>query len=131
MTTTILSFILLSFPTVWELWNDKKGDLNKKRDVIIRALLMVSSALLCWCLLHQNFFASLNLSVAIFFLLFDYAINIVLYKNGVINNANWFSYTAKKGFVDNVPWWKQMNPWVKFGIRVLYFVGSIILYFTI
>lgn len=130
MTTAlqILSFILLSIPTCYELWNDAKGDLNKKRDVIIRALLMVSAALLCWCLLHQNFFASLNLSVAIFFLLFDYLIILILNHNVYEKKVHWFSHLGTSSAIDKLSFWVKLGPWGRFGIRVLYFIGSIILF---
>lgn len=130
MTTTlqILSFILLSAPTCYELYNDRNGDLNKKRDVIIRALLMVSFALLCWCLLHQNFFASLNLSVAIFFLLFDYIIILILNRNVYEKKVHWFTFLGTSSAIDKLSFWVKLGPWGRFGIRVGYFVVALVLF---
>lgn len=130
----IVAFILLCAPTVWELISDRKGDLNKETDVFIRVGIMAGVSTDISHFTWAGFLVSFNLSAAIFFLFFDYAITYILIHNGTIelprgSKQTWFSYTAKSGFVDRVPNWKDANPWLKLGIRVLYFTGSAILYF--
>lgn len=126
----VLSFLLLCVPTIWELRNDANGDANKKQDVLIRATIMLGVSFMCVSF-GKNFFTSLNLSVAIHFAVFDYFINIILYHNNAIDYANWFSYSSKSGVVDNIGFWRKMNPWGKFAIRLGYFIIAIILYVTI
>lgn len=126
---TILSFILLSIPTCWELYDDRKGDLNKKKDVVFRAGTMIAAALVCACVLHQNFFTSLNLSVAIFFLLFDYIIVIILNRNVYEKKVHWFTFLGTSSDIDKLSFWIKLGPWGRFGIRVAYFLIALILFF--
>ncbi len=129
---TILAVGILTLPTVFEVYNDRHGDFDKKTDILLRVLLGV----VCGGFNHTmglQFLIAFNLSMAIFFLVFDYIIAYTLIKNGTLEpprgvRYHWFRYTAKDGFVDNVPNWKYANPWLKLGIRVLYFTGSLILY---
>jgi hypothetical protein len=117
-----------------EVWNDRNGDLHKGADVIVRILLLVCEAVILHAFFHKPILSCFILSSAIFFLLFDYAITYVLIKNGKLEpplgvKYHWFSYMAKKGVIDNISWWRNMNPWGRFAIRLAYFVGSLVLYF--
>lgn len=122
--------------TFWEVWNDRLGDLNKTADVWIRCLLFLVEAVVLHLLTNKNIFICLNLSIAFFFLTFDYMINYVLIRNGTLEpprgvKYHWWTYQAKKGVIDNLSFWKNLNPYVKLLIRVTYFLGSLVLYFTI
>jgi hypothetical protein len=115
--------------TIWEVWNDKFGDTNKSYDVAMRTLLLIAEALLLRLVLHKPFFVCLMLSTAVFFLFFDYLVTYVLIRNKVIEvpGAHWFSYTAKRGWFDNLGWWKS-NPLIRLGIKLAYFIISLILF---
>lgn len=122
--------------TIWEVWNDRLGDLNKTADIQVRFLLLLIEAVLLYLLTDKNIFICINLSIAFFFLTFDYAINYILIKNGTLElprgvKYHWFDYSGKKGVIDNLKFWKNLNPYVKLLIRVTYFVGSLVLYFMI
>lgn len=132
----ILSFICLCMPTVIELFDDRHGDKNKAMDVLYRLMMLAIAATAAVWATHNNFFAAMNLSLAIHFLTFDYAINYILIKNGTLEpprgvKYHWWTYQAKVGVIDNLKAWKNLNPYVKLLIRVTYFVGSLALYFTI
>ena len=114
--------------TIYELWNDRNGDLNKSTDVVFRIVFLAVEAAALALIFDKNYHLSLLLSCSVFFLTFDYAINIILYKRGVIDYANWFSYTGKSGVVDTISFWKNMNPWVKFGIRLTVFIVALIVW---
>lgn len=135
MTTfEIIAFALLLVPTGWEVFDDRHGDLNKSEDVIWRVATGLVVALIASKLNLIRFIIAFNLSMAMHFLLFDYLIAYVLIKNGTLEpprgvTYRWWTYVAKAGFVDNVPWWKRLNWSVKLGIRVVYFGISLILYF--
>lgn len=134
MIQNIVAFILLFTPTSWELSNDKNGDINKKHDVYIRIILMLAFSFSPRHFEWAKFLISFNMSAAIFFLFFDYLISYILIHNGTIelprgSKYTWFNYTAKSGFVDRVPWWSKLNPYVKLLIRVVYFGLSAVLYF--
>lgn len=120
--------------TIIEIWNDRHGDLNKADDIWFRVPLLFIDAVILYYLNNKNIFICFNLSAAIFFLTFDYSIAYILIKNGTIEpprgiKYSWFTYVAKKGFVDNVPNWTDCNPWIKLGIRACYFTSALILYF--
>lgn len=145
MIQSIVAFILLFAPTIRETWNDRKGDFNKGADVIIRIVIGLLAALISSIILNRYLepfnihhiagrLVAFNMSMAIFFLFFDYLISYILIHNGTIelprgSKQTWFNYTAKSGFVDRVPWWSKLNPYVKLLIRVVYFILSAVLYF--
>lgn len=131
MTLSIL-FLAMALPTVWELWNDRRGDLNKFEDGIWRVTIAAVASII---VKHSalGFLAAFNLSMAIHFMFFDYIIAYILIKNGTLEpprgvKYHWFSYTAKSGVIDNLKFWRNMNPWLKLGIRVAYFIISITLF---
>jgi hypothetical protein len=115
--------------TIWEVWNDRYGDLNKGWDVVVRINLLVIEAGIPHFAFDKTFFVCLMLSTAVFFLLFDYLITYVLIRNKVIEvpGAHWFSYTGKKGWFDNLGWWKR-SAWIRLGIKLAYFIISLILF---
>lgn len=139
--TNILGVVLLIFGVViWELFDDRKGDLNKKEDVFYRGALMLLAACLntllngignCEDWRRALFFLvlSFNLSVSSFFLLFDYLITYILIKGGVIelgknSPVTWFNYRMGGGF----EFWKKASPMARLFIRVGYFVISLVIY---
>lgn len=123
-------------PTFWEVVDDLRGDENKSFDVFVRVFLCVVAGGLVTVILRKGmwvFIAATNLSLAMHFLLFDYVLAFMLIKNGTLEpprgtTYHWFTYTAKKGFVDNIPWWRAANPWLKLAIRCTWFFLSSQLY---
>jgi hypothetical protein len=118
--------------TIWEVWNDRHGDLNKQYDVIARLILLWIEGAAIHFIFHRPLITSLMISTAIFFLLFDYVVTYVLIQNKVIEvpGAHWFSYTGKKGWFDNLGWWKH-NAWIRLGIKLAYLIISLILFIKI
>jgi hypothetical protein len=121
--------------TIWEVWNDRHGDLNKLNDLIARVALIIIEALTISLIFHKPGITCLLISTAVFFMFFDYAITYVLIKNGIIEpriggGYSWFTYTAKKGLFDTMEWWK-FSPWIRLGIKLAYFTISLILFIKI
>ena len=122
--------------TIWEVWNDRHGDLNKSQDVVIRAILLIIEAATLRLFTHKPFFTCLLLSSAVFFMFFDYLITYALIRNKVIEpriggGYSWFTVTGKKGWFDNLKPWKFASPWVRFGIKLAYLIVSLVLFFTL
>lgn len=115
--------------TIWEVWNDRHGDLNKSTDVYIRIVLLWVEAFVLKFIFHKPSWAAFILSSAIFFMFFDYLVTYVLIRNKVIEvpGAHWFTYTAKGGLFDNMEWWK-FSPWIRFGVKLAYFFVSLVLF---
>ena len=109
--------------TIWEVWNDRHGDTNKSEDVVLRCIWFIVEAATLRLFTHKPFFTCLLLSSAVFFLLFDYLVCYFLIRNKVIEvpGAHWFSYMGKSGVVDNLKFWRDMNPWLKLLVRMGYF----------
>lgn len=119
--------------TIWEVWNDRHGDLNKGADVLIRLILFGIEALILHWIFDKPHPDSLLLSAAIFFFTFDYAIAYVLIRNKVIEpriggGYTWFSYTGKKGFFDNIGIWKKAGPWLKFSVKLVVLITAIVIW---
>ena len=102
--------LLLLIPVTWEVIDDRKGDSNKGFDVFMRVLL---GLLVAQSRYFDNIITTFLLSMALHFFLFDYAINIVLKRQP------WFSYLGKKGVIDTLPFWRNLHPWVRFGVRLI------------
>lgn len=120
--------ISLTAPLLWEIPDDAHGDLNKKRDVVIRVMIAVASAFLNWVFGLSEIWSALLLSLAIHFLIFDYWIAYLLVKNKVIRSQEWFNVIGKKGVWDNIGWWNALGGWGKLAVRVIVFTMSLIAY---
>lgn len=125
----IICFLILFSPYVWEVLNDRYGDLDKKLDVALRIAIDTVASIVCWYFTGHSLFAAGLMCFAIFFLLFDYTIAAILVKNKVIRPSQWFSYMGESGDIDNIPWWRNMNPWWRFAIRFSVFAVTLIIYF--
>ena len=122
--------------TIWEVYNDRHGDLNKSQDVVIRCIWFIVEAATLRLFNHKPFFACLLLSTAVFFMIFDYAIGYVLIRNKVIEpriggGYSWFSVTGKRGWFDNLKLWKFASHWVRFGIKLAYLIIALVIFFMV
>lgn len=119
--------------TLWEAWNDRHGDLNKQTDLIWRVvLILLEAGLLAW-FLHKPLVDSILVSSAVFFMCFDYLVGYVLIKNSVVEprrgtSYSWWTYTAKKGFFDNIKVWRNLSPWAKFSIKLSVLIAAILIF---
>lgn len=136
MITSLCCFIL-SVPTIWELWDDRKGETlqQKKWDVWKRALwMLIASSLVAFIRLDGSSHPTINgalhyyldvvtayaLSVAIFLLVFDYSINLIL------GRKPWYSYLSKSP-LDKL--WSGWNWKVRMVVRVAVFVGAMVWFY--
>jgi hypothetical protein len=115
-------FLILFAPYVWETIDDRKGDLNKKVDVLWRVLIGATASILVWQLTYHSLIGCAFMCFAIFFLLFDYTIATVL------GRPDPFSYMGYKGVIDNISFWRKMNPWTRFAVRFTIFAVALIIY---
>lgn len=131
MIKELVAIIILCLPTAVELYADRNGDTNKVMDTVVRIMMMIAVGLIVWGWLGKNMFVAMNMSFAIFFLIFDYAIHVILYRNGVITSPAWFKYMGRSSKIDNISWWRNMNPWLKLIIRILYLAIALFLYIKV
>jgi hypothetical protein len=118
----IICFLILFAPYVWETIDDRKGDLNKKIDVLWRILIGAAASAFVWLFTGHSLAACAFMCFGIFFLLFDYTIAIVL------GRPDPFSYMGQKGVIDNISWWRNMNPYWRFAIRFAVFGLALVIY---
>lgn len=125
----LTSIILLTFPLLWHLWNDRNGDApsDKTMDILIVSLIAVAAAVIGFFLSDQAIIDGLILAWAIHFFAFDYAINYILYRRGVIENSDWFGYLGKS-YTDDVL--RQWSPWTRFFIKTGFLTASTVMYFV-
>lgn len=115
---SILCILSLFAPLVWELFNDMGGDTkkSKRQDVFIRLLIALGAAVVGWYLIDKPIIDGFILSLAIHFLIFDYAINYILKKRGVIETKeSWFSYLGKS-YTDDVL--RQFTPMQRLFLKI-------------
>jgi len=123
LTAEIICFLILLNPVVWEYTNDKNGDFDKKKDVLIRCIIASTCCIVNYLFTDRFILKSALMCFALFFLIFDYLIATRFAPQG-----KWFSYLGKKGWFDNLPGWKK-NPWVRLGIKLAVLIGALIYYF--
>ena len=116
---TWYELLLLLIPVTWEVIDDRKGDSNKGFDVFMRIAL---GLLIATSHYFDNVITAFVMSMAFHFLLFDYAINIVLKRQP------WYAYLGKDGFVDTLPFWRNLHWLARLGIRVVVFVVALWLF---
>lgn len=130
----IVGTLILTLPYFWEASDDRLGDFNKRRDVWIRGVLTLCVSLVNTILNARNWVVclatSLNLSVAWFFMFFDYTIAWILIRNKIVEGrgVSWFDYLGKVGRVDNWTPWRGLSQAKHFWIRVAYLAAAVILY---
>lgn len=126
---SIIGIILLLAPLLQEISDDRFGDSDHKPDVYRRVVIAILAGF-ANSLLHLTthwlfILKSVVLSLAMHFMVFDYAINIVL---GIVD---WFSYLSnspKGSEIDKIPVWNRIGPWGRFAVR-LTVLGSAILFY--
>ena len=126
----LIAFLLLLSPLTWEIWNDKDGETakEKKLDVFIRVLMALIVAIVGFFIANKPIVDGFNLSLAIHFFFFDYAITYILQKRGVIESKqHWFEYLGKAYTADVL---RQFDPWTRFIIKAGILVGALIIYFV-
>ncbi len=119
---------ILTLPMAWEINNDKKGDFDKVRDVVVRGILAIACGIVVFLLgltglPHHGIIQSVLMSIAIHFMMFDYLIAATL------GHKDWFGYLGEKGPVDNIYYWRTLTPWGRFLVRMIWLAITIIIYF--
>lgn len=126
-----VAFVLLLWPAIWELVNDKRGEdrAEKKKDLPKRLLWMAVVAGANAIILSGGLLQLLKamaMTIALFFFIFDYAINAILLHNKVIAGKDVFSYLSSSP-LDNL--WRGWNPWLRFAVRLIVLIAATIIYF--
>ena len=118
----ILAISLLLIPTIWELWDDRKGDSNHSFDIFVRIGWVVLSAIYPWYIGH-SYWASIFMAGGIFTIAFDYLENILN-----LRRRDWFSFLGTTAKMDENKWWLKIGAWNRFYIRVGVFAGALVWY---
>ena len=96
--------LVLAAPLVWELINDKKGDVHPNNDWLIRGLIAVGASALVSIIGNKSFLQALVMAFGIFTLFFPYLVNIVHKKE------KWWSALSLTAWPDKLPYWAG-TPW--------------------
>jgi len=121
----ILFLLLLFSPVVWELINDREGDVHPNKDWIMRGAIMIVASFLVAVLSagERGFFVSLGLSFAMFSFFFNYLYNLF---NG---KKPWYSYLSLTAIPDKWEQWRG-TPWYgRFIILAIILGTALSLYF--
>jgi hypothetical protein len=130
----ILAILLLFASTAWELYNDRDGEAlsDKGLDVLLRVCFALAAAIIGYMLVDKPIIDGFILAMAIHFFAFDYLINYILWKRGVIERhidkpqvLHYFEYLGNSWF-DSL--WKHWNPWLRFFVRLAFLVVSVVIY---
>lgn len=123
MIIEIFAFVILFAPYVWEVYNDRHGDPDKVKDVLIRIAIAAGVTLTNVWLTGRSVWPVGFMCFALFFLLFDYTVAAVL---GI---KDWFSFLGTTSFIDRIKWWREMSPGWRFAVRIGVMAWAILFYF--
>lgn len=124
----LLSILILSLPTLYEIHNEKKGEPLKMKwlSMLVRVVIAAGSVWVAAVFKNDNLLLDLIkcglLAFAIFFLFFDYAINLIL------GRKPWYSYLGKSP-LDKLwsswDWrWRMAIRGVVFCIALIWFLNK-------
>lgn len=119
----MIAFLLTFIPTGVELYLDRNGETakNKRRQWLLIGLLFTIVSAINWQVFEIHPLRSLILCFAVRFMLLDYLINIILYKRGKIDFANWFEYIGSTASFDKIKIWVKIGKWGRFAVRLIVF----------
>ena len=115
-----LLFLLLLFaPVLWELLDDKEGDVHPNNDWIVRGSIMVVASFIVAVLSagERGFFASLAFSFSLFSFFFPYLYNLL---NG---KKPWYNYLSLTAIPDKWELWRG-TPWYSRFIILAILLGT-------
>lgn len=124
---SLLSILLLTLPVSYHLYNDRNGEKpdQKAGDIILVSAIALVAAVIGLFISNKPIIDELFLAWGIHFFVFDYAINYILYKRGVIENHNWFSHLGKS-YTDDIL--RQFTPNQRLILKSSVLVVTIIIY---
>lgn len=119
---------LCLIPTMLEAWTDRKGETSKEKrlDLLTFGSLYLILAVVIWFIIEVHPLKSILLMIGIRVLMFDYLVQYLLIKNGVIS-GHWFFYKGKTAKWDRAFSW--LNPWIVLVLRVIFFAGTVFVYY--
>lgn len=123
LSLTLFSLGVLAIPTIYELWNEKKGEAmkSKKWSMFVRVVIAIGSVWVAAVFKNDTLWLdvlkSAALSFGIFFGWFDYLINLIL------GRKPWYSYLSKSP-LDRL--WNGWNWRLRMAIRVAVFAGALV-----
>lgn len=125
-----IAIALCLIPTLYEVWEDRNGEgrTDKTRDAIVAVIMYAAVALVNWWVFETNPLGSLALTFGFRVMLFDYLVQYVLIKRGVIH-GHWFYYKGKTAKFDRII--KYLNPWVVLACRLVVFAACVITYLSL
>lgn len=124
----LLNIFILFAPTIYEAYEDRKGDKHPNLDWAYRGGLMIGAAALVatispWMGVERNFFRSFALTFGIFTFFFPYLINIVHKKK------KWWDSLSDTAIPDKWTYWR-LTPWpVRMFILAIFLGIGLTLYF--
>jgi hypothetical protein len=117
----VLSSCLI--PTIWEIYNDRNGEnkKGKRKDLFIALALSGIICAVSWLVVDINPIRTAVMILGWRLLVFDYAIQYVLIKRGIIV-GHWFTYTGKTAKWDRMV--SKAHPALRIVVRVALFGGA-------
>lgn len=126
----LVALITLLLPFLWEMNDDRNGEMKseKKRDVIIRGMIMIWTSLLGVLLINRfsivDIWRPFFMSFALFFFLFDYS-----YSRFVMKVEDWYAHLGKTAEMDQNKLWIGLGEHGRFALKVAVLIIALIFYF--
>lgn len=117
-------------PLLGEWWNDRLGDDNKLQDGLIVGLCyLIISAVAQWYEIW--FWRPIALAFGYRIMFFDYVMNIILYRNHIIEGPlsdRWWEYMGKTAKFDKWSAWAQIDWVLRLIFRIVLFIISLMIF---
>lgn len=120
----VIAFVVSWIPLAVHLVDDREGDTKKGNDIIVLSIITGVLAIVCNVLLGIPYFEFAASAAGIHVLLFDYWVNLELYKNKISPSGNWFSYLGKSAKLDTWELWAAIGKYGRLAVRLLICGGA-------
>lgn len=139
----LINILMLGSGLFYAIWDDRKGDKHPNHDLVSIGIVMVTTALAV-ALFRQmhppwrwkEFLIDVPRGTCVelgwFLGLFNWAINWILWKRGVIQlrlGEEWYNHFSKSAWPDKWPFWNRLHWSIRFAIQSSAFIVGLIIYF--
>lgn len=129
MLTELLSILSLSFPTLYQSWDSRKGDRHPNNDWKLWIIsIIVIAGIVDFFNQRINYIQAVVMAGGIAILLFPYLTNILQMRYIRNHKIKWWDHMSATAWPDRVQQWRELNWMIRLLMIGILFSGCLKLY---